>query len=725
MRWFARTIRPLHTPFRRCRLEQLEPRTLLTAAPLLGAIETTALAYIENQAARPITGAITISDADSPNLVGATIQIVGNHNSDQDELAFDDMGPIAGTWTAATGTLVLGGTDTPANYEAALRAVKYRNTSDSPATVTRTIAFTVNDGTAQSNAVSRNITVIAVNDAPEGTDARRTVAARGTYTFAASDFGFHDALDAPAHALKAVKIATLPEAGSLTCGGVAVVAGQSVSAAEIAAGQLVFVPAAGASGADYAQFTFQVQDDGGAASLAPFTVVVLPDTQSHAAQAAWFNTQIQWICDNFEGLNTAFVTHVGDVTNTNSTSEWANAREAMYRLDGRVPWGIIPGNHDTVAGFLGSFGPEHFAGRSWYGGAYSASSYQYFAAAGRVFLSLEIAYGAGADVFTWAQGVLDNNLGVPTIVTTHDYMTSAGARTSAGNTLWNSLIKLNPQIFMVLCGHYGNKGNLAHNVVYDDAGQPVFQIVSNYQETPPYEAVWLRLMEFDEPSSEIRVNTYSPYYQGDWETVVGGSYVANNRFELALNFVERFGPAGEPSGVDLDPTPNTMTIDVSACNLDADGSGVAEPLADGILILRYLFDTGGAWAVDDALGAGATRIQREEIRTFLDADAGMLDADGNGAADPLSDGILILRYLLEPAGSWGVEDALGSGATRTTAASIRAYLEAFNPGAAATAPRGLGEALLGQIARALVAAFEEEDSWAGAWNGGGPGLERG
>ena len=102
-------------------------------------------------------------------------------------------------------------------------------------------------------------------------------------------------------------------------------------------------------------------------------------------------------------------------------------------------------------------------------------------------------------------------------------------------------------------------------------------------------------------------------------------------------------------------------------NLDADGNGTADALSDGILILRYLFDPTGAWNVSDALGSGATRTTRQDIKSFLDGGkTTVLDADGNGTADALSDGILILRYLFDPTGAWNVNDALGSGATRTT-----------------------------------------------------------
>ena len=71
----------------------------------------------------------------------------------------------------------------------------------------------------------------------------------------------------PANALLAVKITTLPGAGTLTDNGVAVTAGQlRSSVADITGGLLKFTPAANANGSGYASFTFQVQDNGGTAN---------------------------------------------------------------------------------------------------------------------------------------------------------------------------------------------------------------------------------------------------------------------------------------------------------------------------------------------------------------------------------------------------------------------------------------------------------------------------
>ncbi|MCY2986488.1 MAG: dockerin type I domain-containing protein, partial [Planctomycetota bacterium] len=105
----------------------------------------------------------------------------------------------------------------------------------------------------------------AIHHAPAGTDKTVTMVEDGTYTIVVSDFGFTDTDDSPGDTLLAVKITTLPTAGSLQLNSLAVTAGQMVTAADLDANKLTFAPAAQASGTTYASFTFQVQDNGGTA----------------------------------------------------------------------------------------------------------------------------------------------------------------------------------------------------------------------------------------------------------------------------------------------------------------------------------------------------------------------------------------------------------------------------------------------------------------------------
>jgi len=140
--------------------------TAFNDAPVTAGIEAAPLAYSENSGSVAITNSITVSDVDDVNIESAQVRISLGYANGEDVLAFANTLTITGTWNAITGTLVLTGTDTLANYEAALRSVTYENLSSSPSTVTRTIGFSVNDGDVGSAAIARDINISSVNDAP-------------------------------------------------------------------------------------------------------------------------------------------------------------------------------------------------------------------------------------------------------------------------------------------------------------------------------------------------------------------------------------------------------------------------------------------------------------------------------------------------------------------------------------------------------------------------------
>ncbi|MDP3822335.1 MAG: VCBS domain-containing protein, partial [Burkholderiales bacterium] len=140
------------------------------------------------------------------------------------------------------------------------------------------ISYTVSDG--QGGTATSTLTVnIGTNTPPTGTDATLSLAEDSSRAFAPADFGFSEA--DLGQTLGAVRIDTLPGAGTLTLGGAAVVAGQVVSAAALAS--LVFTPAANANGTGYASFTFSVQDNAGAFDAVPNTITLNVTPQPDAA----------------------------------------------------------------------------------------------------------------------------------------------------------------------------------------------------------------------------------------------------------------------------------------------------------------------------------------------------------------------------------------------------------------------------------------------------------
>src|SRR5262249_30036024 len=78
------------------------------------------LNYTENQVATAIDTTVTVTDVDSPNLAGATIQLTTNYVNGQDVHGFTNQNGITGVFTPATGTMTLSGSASVANYQAAL-----------------------------------------------------------------------------------------------------------------------------------------------------------------------------------------------------------------------------------------------------------------------------------------------------------------------------------------------------------------------------------------------------------------------------------------------------------------------------------------------------------------------------------------------------------------------------------------------------------------------------
>jgi hypothetical protein len=121
------------------------------------------------------------------------------------------------------------------------------------------------------------------------------------------------------------------------------------------------------------------------------------------------------------------------------------------------------------------------------------------------------------------------------------------------------------------------------------------------------------------------------------------------------------------------PTPASLDIDasISATKYDA--------LTDGLIAIRYLFGLTGPSLTSGALGATATRTDPAALKTHLDGIRTALDVDGNGTADALTDGLLILRYLFGLRGDSLIHGAVDPQATRTTAPAIEGYIVSLMP----------------------------------------------
>ncbi len=133
----------------------------------------TPLSFVENGAPMVIDSAVVPIELDSVAYVGGSYQIslqgatisVSPWFAGEDKLVYTSTAGIGATIDQTTGVLRMSAITTLANYQTALRAIQYQNTSENPTAGSRVVTFTVTDGASTSSA-TRTINVTAVNDAP-------------------------------------------------------------------------------------------------------------------------------------------------------------------------------------------------------------------------------------------------------------------------------------------------------------------------------------------------------------------------------------------------------------------------------------------------------------------------------------------------------------------------------------------------------------------------------
>ncbi|MBB1624924.1 hypothetical protein A9974_06700 [Achromobacter sp. UMC71] len=181
-----------------------------------------------------IAGKLTVSDADAgQSSVVAQASVAGKYGT----FSID----ANGNWTYQLNNSLKAVQDLPAG-----KVLK------------ETFEVTSADGSAKQTVT---VDVVGTNDAPVAADNATSVDAGSSHAFTTAEFNFNDG--AEGDQLQSVIITRLPTDGTLTLNGQAVSVNAVISAADIAAGKLVYTPSA--AGQD-TSFGFQVRDTGGTAN---------------------------------------------------------------------------------------------------------------------------------------------------------------------------------------------------------------------------------------------------------------------------------------------------------------------------------------------------------------------------------------------------------------------------------------------------------------------------
>jgi len=401
-------------------------------------------------------------------------------------------------------------------------------------------------------------------------------------------------------------------------------------------------PSDGAFGVDpAAALVATVSDPGGGAltasveirkATAPeFTIIALPDTQHYSeAFPAIFTSQTQWIVNQKAIRNIVFVTHEGDIVehNTNVT-EWERANTSMSLLDGVVPYGMGPGNHDQPTTLYNQYFPfTRYQNQAWYGGHYqnlNDNNYQLFSGGGLDFVIVHLEFCPPAGAVTWARSVLAAHSDRIGMMTTHAYLNESVQRTTHGCTstqyLWDDLAMPSPNLHFMLSGHVHDESRRV-----DIAnGHAVFQMLADYQDRASGGEGWLRILRFVPAEDKIYVQTYSPWldrFETDANSEFTLDFPMSTPFDLA-------GPVSAQSGGQASvPAPGLQpatTYEWQMTVTNANGRSRVGPL--------WTFTTGNGNPVNQPPAANADGYTVQGGSTLSVTAPGVLgnDTDAEGA----------------------------------------------------------------------------------------------
>ncbi|HEY6170340.1 MAG TPA: metallophosphoesterase [Verrucomicrobiae bacterium] len=295
-----------------------------------------------------------------------------------------------------------------------------------------------------------------------------------------------------------------------------------------------------------------------------FTLVVLPDTQFYALNFPdTYLAQTRWIAENVRRYNIPYVLHVGDITDKNTTPEWEVAAKAHAQMAGVVPCALLPGNHDLgkgrASGLTEHFPTADFKKLPTFGAFYdkeparSDNSFHLFEAGGRKWLVLALEFGPRDDVLRWGNDVVKRHPDRSVIMITHAYLRPDNTRYDKrvkvmvkgkpgdkglgksvlaqdpagfndGEDMWQKLISQHANFAFVISGHVCLTGRRTDTSRH---GNPVHQMVVDYQNQPNGGDGFLRLLQFSRDMKTVRVSDYSP-------TLDQISDRPNTSFELAV-----------------------------------------------------------------------------------------------------------------------------------------------------------------------------------------------
>ena len=197
----------------------------------------------------------------------------------------------------------------------------------------------------------------------------------------------------------------------------------------------------------------------------------------------------------------------------------------------------------------------------------------------------------------------------------------------------------------------------------------------------------------------IRTDTGHPFNIGDaWKQAnpdvvmtsngtggeVGGVASISGNEQLTLTIPENFSASTLAYYCYAHSTmlaPLSVVEPITVDSWDFDGNGQADALTDGLLLLRYAFGLRDESLTDGVIATDAS-LTASEVANVLSQSTGITDIDADGNLDALTDGLLLLRYLFDMTGDSLIDAAVSEVASRTSSLEVAQYMASYMPGLA-------------------------------------------
>ena len=230
-----------------------------------------------------------------------------------------------------------------------------------------------------------------------------------------------------------------------------------------------------------------------------------------------------WLLANRSRMNIQYLFHNGDIIDDVALGgEWDNADKAYAYLDrAGFPYGVLAGNHDVghlrgdYTEYWKYFGASRYENDPWYGGSYqnNRAHYDLITVDGIDFLMMYVGWGIGDEEIEWMNDVLAQYPERVAILNFHEYLLATGGLGEEPKRVYDEVISVNPNVRMVLSGHYHNAKTVTYTFDDNKDGQTdrtVYAMLFDYQGLSEGGKGYMRLMHFDCKSGTITVRTYSP-----------------------------------------------------------------------------------------------------------------------------------------------------------------------------------------------------------------------